>query len=385
MLQRRRHRRAIASLVSHRPVVAILGARQVGKTTIARQLFASQKGAKAWFDLEDPRTLARLADPMLALESLRGLVVLDEIQHLPEMFRVLRVLADRPRTPCRFLILGSASPTLLRQGSESLAGRIAYYELPGFPLEETGLSTATRLWLRGGFPLSYLADNESTSLKWRRDFVKGLLEHDMPQLGIGVPAPTLRRFWTMLAHYHGQIWNGSELGRAFGVGDTTVRRYLDHLAGAFMVRSLAPWHENLGKRQVKAPKVYFTDTGLLHYFLDIRDSEQLESHPKVGASWEGFALSEVILRLRAESDECYFWATHAGAELDLLIVRGKERLGFEFKRTDSPRLTSSMRHAIEDLKLNRLWVLYAGKERFSLSKQVEAIGLAELLQSKTFD
>jgi len=385
VLQRRRHRRAIASLVSHRPVVAILGARQVGKTTIARQLFASQKGAKAWFDLEDPRTLARLADPMLALESLRGLVVLDEIQHLPEMFRVLRVLADRPRTPCRFLILGSASPTLLRQGSESLAGRIAYYELPGFTLEETGLSTANRLWLRGGFPLSYLADNESTSLKWRRDFVKGLLEHDMPQLGIGVPAPTLRRFWTMLAHYHGQIWNGSELGRAFGVGDTTVRRYLDHLAGAFMVRSLAPWHENLGKRQVKAPKVYFTDTGLLHYFLDIRDSEQLESHPKVGASWEGFALSEVILRLRAESDECYFWATHAGAELDLLIMRGKERLGFEFKRTDSPRLTPSMRHAIEDLKLNRLWVLYAGKERFSLSKQVEAIGLAELLQSKTFD
>ena len=385
MLQRRRHRRAIASLVSHRPVVAILGARQVGKTTIARQLFASQKGAKAWFDLEDPRTLARLADPMLALESLRGLVVLDEIQHLPEMFRVLRVLADRPRTPCRFLILGSASPTLLRQGSESLAGRIAYYELPGFTLEETGLSTANRLWLRGGFPLSYLADNESTSLKWRRDFVKGLLEHDMPQLGIGVPAPTLRRFWTMLAHYHGQIWNGSELGRAFGVGDTTVRRYLDHLAGAFMVRSLAPWHENLGKRQVKAPKVYFTDTGLLHYFLDIRDSEQLESHPKVGASWEGFALSEVILRLRAESDECYFWATHAGAELDLLIMRGKERLGFEFKRTDSPRLTPSMRHAIEDLNLNRLSVLYAGKDRFSLSNQVETIGLAKLLQRKTFD
>ena len=384
MLRRLRHRRAISALLSQRPVVAILGARQVGKTTIARQLFVSQKGAKSWFDLEDPRTIARLADPMLALEPLRGLVVLDEIQHLPELFRVLRVLADRPRTPCRFLILGSASPSLLRQGSESLAGRISYYELPGFSLEETGPSSAGRLWLRGGFPLSYLADDETTSLKWRRDFVKSFLERDMPQLGIGVPAPTLRRFWTMLAHYHGQIWNGSELGRAFGVGDTTVRRYLDHLAAAFMVRTLPPWHENLGKRQVKAPKVYLTDTGLLHCLLDIRDGDQLESHPKVGASWEGFGLSEVIRRLGAESDECYFWATHSGAELDLLVVRGKQRLGFEFKRTDSPRLTPSMRHAIEDLKLDRLWLLYAGAERFPLSKQVEAIGLAELLRHKTF-
>lgn len=384
MLQRLQHRRAVSGLLSRHPVVAILGARQVGKTTIARQLYGSRKGPKHWFDLEDPRAVARLGDPMLALESLRGLVVLDEVQHRPELFQVLRVLSDRPRTPCRFLILGSASPALLRQGSESLAGRISYYELPGFSAQETGLSGANRLWLRGGFPRSFLADDDAASMKWRRDFVKSFLERDLPQLGMGVPAATLRRFWTMLAHYHGQIWNGSELGRSFGVGDTTVRRYLDQLAGAFMVRSLPPWHENLGKRQVKAPKIYLTDTGLLHYLLDIRNEEQLQSHPKVGASWEGFALSEVTHHLRAEPDECYFWATHAGAELDLLIVRGKQRLGFEFKRTDSPRLTPSMRHALEDLKLDRLWVLHAGKQRFPLSKKVEALGLEELLRSKTF-
>jgi predicted AAA+ superfamily ATPase len=382
MIRRVRHVRQVEALIKRQPVVAILGPRQIGKTTLARQIFASHKGTKAWFDLEDPRTVSRLAEPMLVLEPLKGLVVLDEIQHSPNLFRSLRVLADRPGKPCRFLVLGSASPALLRQGAESLAGRIAYHELFGLSVEETGRDELARLWLRGGFPLAFLAGNEAASLKWRRDFVRSFLERDLPQLGIGVPAPTLRRFWTMLAHYHGQTWNGSELGRAFGVGDTTVRRYLDHLAAAYMVRVLPPWHENLGKRQVRAPKVYLVDSGLLHYFLDIRSREELETHPKVGASWEGFALHETMQHLGAESEECYFWATHAGAELDLLVVRGRRRLGFEFKRTDSPVLTPSMRHALEDLKLDRLWVVHAGREHFPLGRQIEAIGLERLLRKR---
>ena len=383
MISRLRHVREVAGLLRRQPVVAILGPRQVGKTTLARQVFAGHRGAKLWFDLEDPRTAARLADPMLAMEPLQGLVVLDEIQHSPDLFRCLRVLADRPGTPCRFLVLGSASPSLLKQSAESLAGRIGYHELPGLSVEEVGTATQARLWLRGGFPRSFLADDEAASLEWRRDFVRTLLERDLPQLGIGVPAPTLRRFWTMLAHYHGQIWNGSELGRAFGVGDTTVRRYLEHLVGAYMVRVLPPWHENLGKRQVKAPKIYLGDVGILHVLLDIRDREQLDNHPKVGASWEGFALDQTVQHLRARPEECYFWATHAGAELDLLVVRGKQRLGFEFKRTDAPTLTPSMRHALHDLRLDRLWVVHAGRNQFPLGQRVEAIGLDDLNRKKT--
>jgi predicted AAA+ superfamily ATPase len=383
VIRRLRHVRQVAALLKRNPVVAILGARQVGKTTLARQVFAGYRGKKTWFDLEDPRVTARLAEPMLVLEPLKGLVVLDEIQHSPGLFGSLRVLADRPGRPCRFLVLGSASPSLLRQGAESLAGRIAYYELFGFSAEETGLDTMPELWLRGGFPLSYLADSDSASLKWRRDFVRSFLERDLPQLGIGVPSLTLRRFWTMLAHYHAQTWNGSELGRALGVSDTTVRRYLEDLAGAYMVRVLSPWHENLGKRQVRAPKVYLADSGLLHYLLDIRDRKQLEMHPKVGASWEGFALHETLQHLRAQPEECYFWATHSGAELDLLVVRGQQRLGFEFKRTELPALTPSMRHALKDLRLDRLWVIHVGREQFPLSRRVQAIGLADLLREKT--
>jgi uncharacterized protein len=382
MIRRPWHVREVAQRLRRQPVVAILGPRQVGKTTLARQVFAAHKGSKTWFDLEDPRTAARFADPMLTLEPLRGLAVLDEIQHAPEVFRSLRVLADRPSTPCRFLVLGSASPALLRQSAESLAGRVTYHDLGGFSSDETGLKFIDRLWLRGGFPPSFLASNDTASFEWRRDFVANLLQRDLPQLGIGVPAPVLRRFWTMLAHYHGQTWNGSELGRAFGVGDTTVRRYLDHLAAAFMVRVLQPWHENLSKRQVKAPKVYVADSGLLHQLLDIRDSEQLETHPKIGASWEGFALQEVIRKLGAHADECYFWGTHAGAELDLLVVRGKQRLGFEIKRTDSPTLTPSMRHALHDLKLDRLWVVHAGAGEFPLHERTNAIGLRDLVARK---
>jgi predicted AAA+ superfamily ATPase len=383
MIRRIRHVREVAGSLHRQPAVAILGPRQVGKTTLARQVFTAHKGAKTWFDLEDPRTAARFADPMLTLESLRGLVVLDEIQHAPEVFRSLRVLVDRAGIPCRFLVLGSASPALLRQSAESLAGRITYHDLTGFSLDETGLDLLDRLWLRGGFPRAFLAPTDAASFEWRRDFVGNFLERDLPQLGIGVPAPVLRRFWTMLAHYHGQTWNSSELARAFGVGDTTVRRYLDHMAAAFMVRVLQPWHENLGKRQVKAPKVYLADSGLLHQLLDIRDKDQLETHPKVGASWEGFALQETIRKLGAHSDECYFWGTHGGAELDLLIVRGKQRLGFEIKRTDTPVLTPSMRHALHDLKLDHLWVVHAGRDEFPLHERTTAIGLDNLVAHKS--
>ena len=383
MIRRVRHVREVAGLLHRQPVVAILGPRQVGKTTLARQVFTAHKGSKTWFDLEDPRTAARFADPMLTLEPLRGLAVLDEIQHAPEVFRSLRVLVDRSGMPCRFLVLGSASPALLRQSAESLAGRITYHDLTGFSLDETGLDLLDRLWLRGGFPRAFLAPTDAASFEWRRDFVGNFLERDLPQLGIGVPAPVLRRFWTMLAHYHGQTWNSSELARAFGVGDTTVRRYLDHMAAAFMVRVLQPWHENLGKRQVKAPKVYLADSGLLHQLLDIRDKDQLETHPKVGASWEGFALQETIRKLGAHPDECYFWGTHGGAELDLLVVRGKQRLGFEIKRTDTPVLAPSMRHALHDLKLDRLWVVHAGRDEFPLHERTTAIGLDNLVARKS--
>lgn len=374
MLERPKHQQAVQELLRRRPVVALLGPRQIGKTTLARAIYDERSGPKHWFDLEDPRIVAQLADPMLTLEPLSGLVVIDEVQRRPDLFPALRVLADRAGTPCRFLILGSASPSLLRQSSESLAGRITHHELFGFTLPETGSASGSTLWLRGGFPTSFLAESDGDSYAWRRELIRTYLERDLPNLGIAVAPTTMRRFWTMLAHYHAQIWNGAELARAFGVGETTVRRYLDHLVSSYLVRALQPWHENLGKRQVKAPKIYLMDSGLLHVLLDIRDNEQLASHPKVGASFEGHALQEVIAALELDVSECYFWATHAGAELDLLVVRGKERIGFEFKRTDAPRLTKSMRQALEDLKLEKLWVVSSVQQRFMLAPRVEAIG-----------
>ena len=375
IVPRPRHVAAIANLLEQFPVVAIIGARQVGKTTLARMMAVRHEVTPVVaFDLEDPRDRARLADPILALEPLRGLVILDEIQRLPEVFEVLRVLADRPDTPVRFLVLGSAGPGLLRQGAESLAGRIAYYELPGLRLDEVPSEHADALWVRGGFPRSFLAESEARSALWRREFLRTFTERDLPQLGVGVAADTMQRFWTMLAHTHGHTLNASALARSFGVSDATVRRYLDSLTSALVVRQLRPWHENLRKRQVKAPKVYITDTGVLHTLLGLDTAHDLLGHPQVGASWEWFALSNVVERLGADwGRDAYFWGTYAGAEVDLVVIRGNRRLGFEVKRTSAPSLTPSMRIALEDLGLERIDVLYAGRETFPLGEGVRAV------------
>ncbi len=380
MIDRPKHLEALQGLMKRHPIVAILGARQVGKTTLARVLLDHDERPAEVFDLEDPADRARLTEPMLALKDLEGLVVLDEIQRRPELFPVLRVLADQPDREARFLILGSASPDLIRQSSESLAGRIAYYQLGGFTLDEVSPDRMNQLWLRGGFPRSFLADDDETSAEWRREFIQTFLERDVPQLGVQIASTTLQRFWTMLAHVHGQIWNASEFGRSFGVADTTVRRYLDLLTSTFVVRQLQPWHENLKKRQVKSPKIYLTDSGLLHTLLNLETAVDVERHPKLGASWEGFALNEVQARLGARADECFFWATHAGAELDLLVVRGGRRLGFEFKRTDAPKPTRSMHTALEDLTLDRLEVVHAGEHTFPLSESIRALSLSRLLE-----
>ncbi len=379
-IERSRHYKELQGLLQRHPVVGILGARQVGKTTLARQLAADYDGPVSYFDLEDPTDLARLAEPMLTLRELSGLIVVDEVQRRPDLFPVLRVLADRERKDARFLILGSASPGLLQQSSESLAGRIYYHELGGLDLEEVGMEARERLWLRGGFPRSFVAETDGTSAEWRRGFVRTLLQRDLPGLGIQVPPETLRRFWTMIAHYHGQVWNGAELSRAFGVSTMTVRRYLDLLTSALVLRQLPPWFENLGKRQVKSPKVYVTDSGMLHTLLGLGTREDLEGHPKVGASWEGFVLREVLERLGARPEETFFWATHAGAELDILVIRGRRRFGFELKRTSAPRLTPSIRTALEDLHLDRVDVIYPGEHTFPLAERVRAVALPRLYE-----
>lgn len=380
MIERAKHLAELERLLRDYRVVAILGARQVGKTTLARMLAARRRGQTTFFDLEDPRDLARLADPMLALSDLRGLIVLDEVHRRPEIFPALRVLADRPRGP-RFLVLGSASPELLRQSSETLAGRIAFHVLGGLALDEVGNRGASRLWQRGGFPRSYTARSDRASYEWRETLVQTFLERDLPQLGIRVPGMTMRRFWAMLAQYHGQIWNASEFARSFGVSDMSVRHYLDLLTGTYMVRQLLPWHENLGKRQVKSPKVYLADSGLLHTLLGLATAEQLERHPKVGASWEGFCLEMVIKHLGAAPQQCYFWATHSGAELDLLLLQpsGRGRRGFEFKRSSAPTLTPSMKTAMQDLQLDSLDVIHAGEYTFSLAPNIRAVSLQRLL------
>ena len=379
MIKRDKELKTITKLLQRHPVVGIVGARQVGKTTLARMVVARKKGPYAYFDLENPEDLARLADPMLALKDLKGLVVIDEIQQHPDLFTVLRVLVDRPKSNTRFLVLGSASPDLLRQSSETLAGRIIYHELSGFTLGEVGVHNQKRLWLRGGFPRSYLARSHIESDEWRRGFIRTFLERDLPQLGITIRSTTLRRFWTMLAHYHGQILNTSEFSRSFGVADTTVRNYLDLMSSALVIRQLLPWRENIAKRQVKAPKIYIADSGILHALLNIKTIMDLEGHPKVGASWEGFLLSQVVRHLGVSAEDCFFWATHGGAELDLLIVRGQKRLGFEFKRTSAPKITTSMRSALADLKLQSLDIIHAGDCTFQLDKRVRAVSFSRVL------
>ena len=358
-------------------IVALLGPRQCGKTTLARQFVPAD--SLNYFDLEDPQGLARLSEPGIALRSLKGLVVIDEIQRRPELFPLLRVLADRRPLPARFLILGSASPELLKQSSETLAGRLETVPLEGFRLADLGAETQGRHWLRGGMPLSYTARSEAGSLVWRRQFLQTFLERDVPQLGITIPAVALRRFWSMVAHYHGQTWNAAELARALAISESTVRRYLDLMTGVFMVRQLPPWFENLGKRQVKAPKVYIRDSGLLHALLGIGSRRDLELHPKVGASWEGYAVEEILKALRP--GEAYYWATHQGTEIDLLLFKRGRRIGIECKRMDAPVLTPSMRIALTDLKLDELHVAYPGDKRYALAKNVEVVPLAQLVDA----
>ena len=376
VIPRTDHEAAIGALLRQFPIVGLIGARQVGKTTLARRVVAGAAQPVTQFDLEDPTDEARFSDPKLALEPLQGLVVIDEVQRQEGLFELLRVLVDRPGNAVRFLVLGSAGPDLLRQSSETLAGRIAYHELPPFRVNETGTGSIERLWVRGGFPPSFLAPDEAASVRWRQAFIRTFLERGLPQLGVSVPAATMRRFWTMVAHYHGNRWNSAEIGRALGLSGPTINTYLDHLVDALVVRRLVPWHENLKKRQVKAPKVYIADTGMLHTLLALDSGPALLGHPKAGASWEGFAMQEIVRTLGVDWERCCYWATQQGAELDLLVFEGGRRIGFEFKRTSAPRFTRSMRSALDDLRLERLYVVFPGRSRFPLEKRVEAVGLA---------
>ena len=358
------------------PVTILLGARQTGKTTIAR-MAAKQRDLVRFFDLEVAADRAALAiTPEKVLSEATGLVILDEVQRMPSLFEVLRPLADRPNVPARFLLLGSASPELVRGTSETLAGRALVLHIPGFTLEEVGLQRQNDLWLRGAFPRSFLAADESASLRWRESFIDSFLERDIPKLGIRTPAETLRRFWNMLCHFHGQIWNASELARSLAANEKTARHYLDILTGAYMIRVLPAWHENIGKRQVKSSKVYLRDSGLLHAMLDIRTRAQLESHPRYGASWEGFALEQTLARFGDR--HAWFWATQRGAELDLMVLHEGRRIGFEFKCADAPGMTRSLGIALTDLKLDRAFVVYLGANRYPLSDRVEAIPLSEI-------
>ncbi|MGA9261935.1 MAG: ATP-binding protein [Desulfobacterales bacterium] len=365
---------ALNNALARSRVVVLVGPRQSGKTTLARELLAED--SINYFDLEDPTSLSRLDEPMTALRPLKGLVIIDEIQRRPDLFPILRVLADRRGAPARLLILGSASGNLMHQTSESLAGRMERIVIGGFSLAELGPNAEQNLWLRGGLPLSYLAASNVNSIAWRKNFIQTLLERDFPQWGVRVAATALQRFWTMVAHYHGQVWNSAEPARSLGVSESTTRRYLDLLTDAFMIRQLQPYHANLKKRQVKSPKIYVRDSGLLHQLLGIDSMKSLYSHPKVGASWEGFVIEQMLMR--EPHDEVFFWATHQGAEIDLIIRRGDALYGVECKRADTPRLTPSIRIALDDLKLKHVFIIYPGIQRFHLSSQVEAVPLQAL-------
>jgi len=381
VIHRARYLARLERVLRHNPICALLGPRQCGKTTLACQLVRGRKDASI-FDLETAAGRARLAEPELSLSSLRGLVVIDEIQREPKLFEVLRPLSDRRGMPARFLILGSASPDLVRGVSETLAGRVGFVDLGGFDLAEVGARNLRRLWLRGGLPRSFLARSDASSFRWRQDFIRTFLERDVPQLGIRIPTEALRRFWLMLGHYHGQIWNGAELARSLGVTEHTVRRYLDVLVGTYLVRLLPPWFENISKRQYRAPKAYIRDSGILHALLGLGSWPELEAHPKLGASWEGFAL-EQVLALTGRAD-VYFWGTHAGAELDLLLIHRGRRYGVEFKYGDAPKMTKSLRIALSDLGLDRAWIVFPGTESYAVDKRVEVVPLAEIHKRLAF-
>ncbi|MEW6365181.1 MAG: ATP-binding protein [Acidobacteriota bacterium] len=377
-VQRTRLLSRLSVALEESPICALVGARQTGKTTLAK-MYASGREVSHYFDLETAAAKGAMGTAEITLGELTGLVVIDEIQRMPDLFRVLRPLADRDPPAARFLVLGSASPGLVKGVSESLAGRVQFVQVPGFSLLETGPGNLSRLWLRGGFPRSYLASSDRASLRWRDAFISTFLERDIPQLGIRVPGETLRRFWNMLCHYHGQIWNASDLARSMGMSEKAVRHYVDILAGAHVVRILPPWHENIGKRQTRSPKVYVRDSGLLHALLRIETLGDLRSHPKHGASWEGFAIEQVLSCV--PDREAYFWGTHAGAEIDLLVMKGGRHYGFEFKCTDAPSMTRSLHVVLEDLKLHRAWVVYPGELSYPIHERVQAIGLAALLDS----
>jgi predicted AAA+ superfamily ATPase len=380
MLTRSFYLQRLETAIRRSLITALLGPRQSGKTTLAR-MFTEGKSA-TFFDLESLPDQRRLQNPELVLGSLQGLVIIDEIQRMPELFSTLRVLADRPEEkahgyqPRRFLILGSASPQLIRHASESLAGRVEFIELSVFDLSETGSASWERLWLRGGYPRAFLADSEDDSLAWREGLIRTFLERDLPQLGINIPATAMRRFWTMLAHYHAQTWNASELSRAMGLSDKTVRSYLDILSWAFMVRQLQPWFENTAKRQVRAPKIYLRDSGLLHSLLNITDRQVLFGHPKVGASWEGYAIEQILSILHPA--EAYFWATHSAAELDLLFFANGKRYGIEIKFSEAPEVTHSMFTALQDLELEHLWVIYPGEQNYPIHERITVWSLQNM-------
>jgi len=373
MIDRDYYLTSLATATKRSPVTALLGPRQCGKTTLAR-IFGKQCNA-SYFDLESPVDQQRLQNPELMLGSLSGMVVLDEIQIKPELFNVLRVLVDNPKIQSHFLVLGSAAPHIIKNVSETLAGRVEFIELTGFNLQE--INNIDQLWLRGGFPRSFLAASELESLAWREGFVRTFLERDIPVLGINIAATALRRFWTMLAHFHGQTWNASELGRSMGLSDKTVRSYLDILTATFMIRQLQPWYENIRKRQVKAPKIYFRDTGLLHSLLAVPDYHSLTGHPRLGASWEGFALEQVLQVVRPP--EAYFWSTHSGAEVDLFFFHGGKRYGVEFKFNEAPKITKSMHAAVKYLALDHLWVVYPGKEEYPVTDQIMVRPLSTII------
>jgi hypothetical protein len=375
LIPRRRLEARVRNALRRTPIVTLLGPRQCGKTTLASCLADE---AAHYFDLENPADEARLGEPMTVLGPLRGLVIIDEVQRAPRLFPVLRVLADRTRIPARFLLLGSASPDLVQASSESLAGRVSFVDMSGFASSEVGDSQLRRLWLRGGFPRSFLARSEAASVAWRRDFVRTFLERDVRALGVSISARSLRRLWVMLAHYHGQVWNASEIGRSLGEAHTTVRRHADILVGALVVRELQPWFENVGKREVKSPKLYVRDSGLLHALLGIETFDALESNPKLGASWEGFVLEQILSTTGDRN--AYFWGTQSGGEIDLLLAIGGKQLGVEIKYADAPRASRSLRTAISDLGLSHVYVAYPGTARYPLGDEAEAIGVAELLR-----